>query len=95
MGADVMIQARMGSTRLPGKVLMNLEGKPLLQRIIERVAYSRNVRRVIVATSSLSQDDDIALFCKEVIGCSCFRGNESLIKRTPFHRMPNINKSIQ
>ena len=46
-----MIQARCDSSRLPGKVLMDLGGKPVLRRVIERVQRSRNVDEVFVVTS--------------------------------------------
>ena len=46
-----MIQARCGSTRLPNKVLMDLCGKPSLQRVIERVRRSKDIDEVIVITS--------------------------------------------
>ena len=44
-----IIQARMKSTRLPGKVLMDIEGKPMLQRVIERVKESKLIDEIIVA----------------------------------------------
>lgn len=55
----VIIQARMGSTRLPGKVLMDINGKTMLNRIIERVRYSKLTDKIIIATSTNNDDDDI------------------------------------
>jgi spore coat polysaccharide biosynthesis protein SpsF len=46
-----IIQARMGSTRLPGKALMDLCGTPVLQNVIERVRLARHVDRIVVATT--------------------------------------------
>lgn len=51
-GCVAMIQARMGSSRLPGKVLMDLEGKPLLERVVERVRRAFPRERVWVLTSA-------------------------------------------
>ena len=51
------IQARMGSTRLPGKVLADLAGKPLIQRIVERVRQAALVDEVYVLTSEARTDD--------------------------------------
>lgn len=50
MTIGCIIQARMGSTRLPGKVLMDIEGKTVLQRVLERVSQIRGLDNIIVAT---------------------------------------------
>jgi spore coat polysaccharide biosynthesis protein SpsF len=71
-----IIQARMGSNRLPGKVLRPLVGKPMLQHIAERVARARTIEKVVVATSDRPADDAIATVC-ETAGLPCFRGSES------------------
>lgn len=52
-----VLQARMSSTRLPGKVMMPLAGAPMLVRQIERVARSRRIDRIVVATSANPLDD--------------------------------------
>lgn len=70
----VIIQARMSSNRLPGKVLMPLAGKPMLAWIVERVVAANYVSRVIVATSNEVDDDSIASYCKKY-SIPCFRGN--------------------
>lgn len=72
---DATIQARMGSSRLPGKVLLPVAGQPLLARIVERIRRSRLIDRVIIATSSSRQDDPVAELA-ERMGCPCFRGSE-------------------
>ena len=68
-------QARMGSTRLPGKVLMDLSGEPMLARVVERTRRARTVDEVVVATSILPADDRIARLC-ESRGWECLRGSE-------------------
>lgn len=70
-----IIQARMGSKRLPGKVLMSLDGKPMLKFQIERVLKSQTVNKLVVATSNLKQDDVIFDFCKTE-NIDCYRGSE-------------------
>jgi len=70
-----IIQARMGSTRLPGKVLMDLSSEPMLARVVERTRRARTVDEVVVATSILPADDRIARLC-ESRGWECFRGSE-------------------
>ena len=46
-----IIQARMGSTRLPGKVLLPIVGKPMLWHVINRVRYSKYINKIIIATT--------------------------------------------
>lgn len=70
-----IIQARMGSSRLPGKVLRKVAGKPLLLYQVERVARAKMIDRIVVATSTDGQDDSIAAFC-EHNRINCFRGSE-------------------
>ncbi len=60
-----VIQARMGSSRFPGKVLLPLAGKPLLVRIVERVKAAKYCGRIIVATTYLEADDPIIDICKK------------------------------
>lgn len=63
LNAVAIIQARMGSTRLPGKVLADICGKPLLKRLIERVRATPGISRVVVATTTESADDVLADWC--------------------------------
>jgi len=70
-----IIQARMGSSRLPGKVLMPLDGKPILKYQIERVVKAQTIDKVVVATSNLEQDDVIFNFCISE-NIECYRGSE-------------------
>lgn len=63
MAVVAIIQARMGSTRLPGKVLADLGGKPVLQWVVEASTAIPGNERVIVATSTDAADDVIAGWC--------------------------------
>ncbi len=74
MNLGIIVQARMSSERLPGKVLREVQGKPMLQYTLERVALARGADGVIVATSDEASDDPIAAFCV-ARGMSCFRGS--------------------
>ncbi len=71
-----VIQARMGSTRLPGKVLLDIAGQPMLWRVISRVCRTETIEQVVVATSTAAADDAISAFCAER-GIVCFRGSET------------------
>jgi spore coat polysaccharide biosynthesis protein SpsF len=70
-----IIQARMGSTRLPGKVLEKVNGIPLLKIMLDRVALSKRINQVVIATSTLPNDDQIVEFCRNE-GVEVFRGSE-------------------
>jgi spore coat polysaccharide biosynthesis protein SpsF len=70
----VIIQARMSSIRLPGKVLMNIAGKLMLERVCDRVMQSNDVKKVVIATSDDSSDDQIEQFCN-LRKYICFRGS--------------------
>ncbi len=70
-----IIQARMGSTRLPGKILMSLLGEPMLARMLERVKCAKKLDAIIVATSDTPEDDATAGLA-EKCGVKVFRGSE-------------------
>ena len=60
-----IIQARMTSTRLPGKVLMEVMGRPLLSYLIERVRFSKMIDKIIIATTVNKEDDPIVELCQK------------------------------
>ncbi len=70
-----IIQAHMGSTRLPGKVLKGLAGKPVLTRVVNRVRRANLLDEVVVATTTKPGDDVLVDLCKSE-GWSWFRGSE-------------------
>ncbi len=72
----IFIQARMGSSRLPGKVLMKIGDKTLLEHIVLRSMKSKLATEVVVLTTVEKQDDMIAEFCKEK-GMTFTRGSEN------------------
>lgn len=69
-----ILQARTSSSRLPGKVLMPILGEPMLFRHIERLKRCREIDQLVVATSTDSSDDALAVAC-ESRGIACFRGS--------------------
>ena len=70
-----IIQARMGSTRLPGKVLLPVMGRPLLSYLLERLGRCRRLDAVVVATTTSPADDAVAEVAA-ASGVPVFRGNE-------------------
>jgi spore coat polysaccharide biosynthesis protein SpsF len=76
MTVGAIVQARMGSTRLPGKALADIEGVPMLARVIERVRRAQTIDRVIVATTTQAADDAI-VGAAETLGVDVYRGDEA------------------
>jgi len=70
-----IIQARMGSTRLPGKVMKDLKGKPVLWHVIERVKQAKNIDQIIIATTTAKRDKIIFEKVKEW-GVKAYQGSE-------------------
>lgn len=76
MKVIAIVQARMGATRLPGKVLMDVAGRPVLWHVINRVARANTIDQVVVATTDRPGDDIVARYCGSN-GVAVFRGSES------------------
>ena len=71
-----IIQARMGADRLPNKTLELIEDKPLLQHVIERIKTCKKINKIIIATTTNSNDDYIEEFGRRH-GIDVYRGSES------------------
>lgn len=69
-----ILQARMSSRRLPGKVLMPILGRPMIGRQLDRLRRSRRIDKLVVATSTDAGDDVVADFAKSE-GCAFYRGS--------------------
>ncbi len=65
----------MSSSRLPGKVLADIHGKPCLARLVDRLRACRTLDDIVVATTDGAADDAIAAWCDDY-GVACFRGSE-------------------
>jgi spore coat polysaccharide biosynthesis protein SpsF len=70
-----IVQARMGSSRLPGKVAKEIMGKPMLAYLIERLKYAKEVDQIVIATSDKENDDRVAEIAKNE-RVSVYRGSE-------------------
>ena len=69
-----IIQARLGSTRLPRKVLLDLCGKSVIQRVYERASLIKGVKKVVIATTLNEEDSELAQHCLEN-GMNFYRGS--------------------
>ena len=78
LNISAVIQARMGSTRLPGKVLKKIDGKPILQYQIERIKKSKLINQIIIATTKEKKDDKIENLARK-INVKFFRGSTNAV----------------
>lgn len=93
MKTGAIIQARMGSTRLPGKVMKKIEEKTVLAHVIDRVKQSKLIDEIIIATTNLEQDSVIeseALNC----GVKIFRGSEDDVLSRYYYAAKENNLDI-
>jgi spore coat polysaccharide biosynthesis protein SpsF len=74
VSAIAIIQARMASSRLPGKVLLDIGGQPMLSRVVVRAQRARSVAQVVVATTTDPSDDPVERLCRER-SYPCYRGS--------------------
>ena len=79
-----IIQARMGSSRLPGKVMLPIGTKSMLTRVVRRVQKAQTLDQVIVATSTSPEDDRIQEECN-VLTIPCYRGSEKDVLDRYYH----------
>jgi spore coat polysaccharide biosynthesis protein SpsF len=86
-----IIQARMGSSRLPGKVLKDLDGETVLSRVVRRVERANLIDEVLVATTDQTPDDAIVEECN-LCSVRVFRGNEDDVLDRYF-RAAQLNKA--
>lgn len=70
-----IVQARMASTRLPGKVMKEVFNKPLIQYLLERLSLSKRIEKIILATSISRENDLLGVFVSK-LGFDVFRGSE-------------------
>jgi spore coat polysaccharide biosynthesis protein SpsF len=88
-----IIQARMKSSRLPDKVMLDLNGKSMLERVIERVSQARRLNQVVVATTSGPDEDPIAELCARQ-GIACYRGSLKDVLDRYYHAALEFNAGV-
>ncbi|MBI1888689.1 MAG: glycosyltransferase family protein [Candidatus Spechtbacteria bacterium] len=93
MNTHIIIQARMGSGRLPGKILKDLCGFPMLYHVIERCRKSKLAERVILATTVEAQDNSTADFCSNH-GIDYMRGSENDVLSRYYETARKFHSSV-
>jgi spore coat polysaccharide biosynthesis protein SpsF len=88
-----IIQARMGSTRLPGKVLKKVLGKTLLDYQIERVKRAKTIDEIIIATTTKESDDPIAQICQK-LSIPYYRGSEEDVLSRYYEAATKFNVDV-
>ena len=77
----IIVGARIGSTRLPGKALLQIGGYPMIIFLLERIRATQSVNKIIFATTTLSEDNELAQVVKDA-GFTVFRGsNQNVVER--------------
>lgn len=89
----IIIQARMGSTRLPGKVLKQVLSKPLLEYQLERIKRVKNADEVVVATTQAQNDDPIVDLCSR-LNVNVFRGSEHDVLKRYVQAAQNVQADV-
>jgi len=87
---NVSIEARMNSSRLPGKVLKKIFGKPSIEILIDRLRLAKNIDEIIIATTTSKDDDILVEWCKSY-GVKFFRGSEEDV----LGRVVEAHKSLE
>lgn len=93
MKINISIEARMTSSRLPGKVLKPINGIPNLELMINRIKNSQYVNDIIVATTINNQDDEIVNWC-EKNNISYFRGSENNVYERVLQTHEKYNSDV-
>lgn len=94
MRVAAVVQARMGSSRLPGKVLMPLAGRPALWHVSQRLRAQPLIDAIYIATSTREQDDPIADLVAGLEGVHLFRGSEDDVLARCYHCVEDVRPEI-
>jgi spore coat polysaccharide biosynthesis protein SpsF len=93
MSIVCIIEARMGSTRLPGKVMMKVDGIPMIQFLVERIRKVKKIKKVIIATTKNKKDDILVNFCKKK-KINFYRGSENNVVKRIFDAAKKFDGKI-
>ncbi len=93
LNITAIVQARMGSTRLPGKVMKEINGKPLIEYLLMRLNKSKLLDKIILATGLSKENDNLANFVQKK-GFDVFRGEDEDVLSRYFEAAKNYNTEI-
>ena len=93
MKIGLIIQARMNSSRLPGKVMLKVCSKPLIDILIERVKKAKKVDEIIIATTTNKKDDILCEHLKNK-NCQIFRGSEDNVLSRYYEASMKFNVNV-
>jgi spore coat polysaccharide biosynthesis protein SpsF len=82
----------MGSSRLPGKILADLAGKSMLQRVVERISAAQCIDEIILATTTETSDNELVKYVNDKNLCKIFRGSENDVL-SRFYECANLAKA--
>jgi len=88
-----IIQARSGSTRLPGKIFKTLAGKPMIWHVIDRLSHTKMLDKIIIATTTQPEDDKVEEFCS-ANNIFCYRGSLNDVLSRYYETAKNYNADI-
>ena len=88
-----IVQARFGSTRLPGKILKEISNKPMLWHVIDRLSNSKLIDKIIIATTNLEEDDQVQAFC-ELNNILFFRGSSNDVLSRYYETAKHFNVDL-
>lgn len=92
INAYIIIQARMGSSRFPGKSMAKIAGKPILWHLFRQLSFCTTIQKIVLATTVSSTDDVLAAYAKHE-GWSVFRGSETDVLKRYFDAAMALNSS--
>ena len=93
MNIVAIIQARMGSTRLPGKILLDIEGKPMLWHVVNRLKHNKLINEIVIATTNDKKDEKTVNFCKDN-KIYCYRGSQEDVLDRYYQGAKDYNADI-
>jgi len=88
-----IIQARLGSTRYPRKIFLDLSNKPLIWHVVDRLKYSKKIKTIVLATSDTKTDDELAKWAKNEC-VIVYRGSENNVLKRFYFAAKQVSANI-